>query len=189
MASTVSVPSVGSVTCRLRVIVATPGTLTVVFGAAAASSVIVGRPASVTTPSVMPEVPLTVPALGSKVQDDVTAEAVRPVPVARVAATSAMSDDALTRLALSVTTPVVSRPAASMLATVTGELPVVAWATGARVIRPVAAAPSAALGPAAAAGPAVAMMAPATSDAEAAALTRPLTLPIIVFPVHNGDQL
>src|ERR1700761_7160463 len=183
MASTVSVPSVGSVVCRLSVIVATPGTSTVVFGPALAASVSSGTPATVTLPPVMLEVPVTAPVSASNAQDDVTAVAFRAVPVTRVAATSAMVDDAVVRLARSVITPVVSRPATSMSATVTGELPVVAWATGSMVTAPVAA------GPAAAAGPAVAMIAPATNDTDAAALTRPLTLPIIRFPVHNGDQL
>src|SRR6201995_1998102 len=173
MASTVSVPS-AAVTCRLRVIVATsrPATVTstFVFGAALAARVMLGRPTSATRPLVIPEVPVTVPVFVSKVHDDVTAEARTAATAVRGASTVAMVDDASVASAVSVITPVVSRPATLTLATVAGEVPgKLAGATGARVISPVAAAPSDWLGPAAAAGPAVARMAPSPRDADGAA--------------------
>src|ERR1700722_5269015 len=75
MASTVSVPSV-AVVCRLRVRVAMPGTVTVVFFAGLAARLMASS-LPPTAPLVMLAVPLTVPSVVLNVHDEVTKSAVR----------------------------------------------------------------------------------------------------------------
>src|SRR6202000_2345007 len=174
MACTVSVPS-PAVLCWFRVIEAmAPSPSTVVFGAGLALRLTPARPSAVAVALVMVAVPVGRPVLVLKLQDEVI------VPLFSVSrppsppVVLAMVDDALVASAVSLIAPSV-RPPTVALRTPTGEVPgEVSWAIGAMLIRvPEAEAPSDELGLAAAAGPAVARIAPPTSDAEAAAFTRP----------------
>ena len=133
MASTVRVPSVPLI-CRLSTMVATPGTVMVVFGAGWSDSAI-----SPTWPLTMLAPPVTRPVLGSKLHADVTAR------TCRSSSTDWMStrvDDALVASAVSLLISARSRAPRLTVASVTGDTPGwVASATGGRLTTPVASAP------------------------------------------------
>ena len=95
-------------------IVATPGTETVVLGAAAAARVIAGTIGTFTLPFAIEDVPVTAPVVGLTVHDELTASAVTVVlptmlvnSVALRLATLALAPPAV---AVVVMTPVVTRP-------------------------------------------------------------------------------
>ena len=106
---------------QLTTITADPGMTTLVFGAAVAGSRMI-RPAR-TTPPVTPAVPVTAGDFPPNRHDDDTARARSVTCPGRASTTPGSWDDALTAPARSVTTPVLSRPAASTFGRTTGEPP------------------------------------------------------------------